>query len=175
MEVLVDPWNVDIAVQTFMEMGAIAVTVSEEEKWTTPRLTTLSVGLLGHWLSWLSLAWCLVDSIYSSWSIGLPSTPRRVGLTDPRKNRAPPVDNIVESCLPNVHLTHPLNAFRCRWSMLHYRYNERKTKMNNCPNCNYEATFAPNLYGKMTWFHKIASPRLEGYYTFIDACSVTKS
>lgn len=32
MEVFVDPWNVDIAVQTFMEMGAIAVSVSEEEK-----------------------------------------------------------------------------------------------------------------------------------------------
>ena len=47
--------------------------------------------------------------------------------------------------------------------------------MNNCPNCNSEATLAPNLFGKMTWFHKIASPRLEGYFTFIDACAVTNS
>jgi len=35
-----------------------------------------------------------------------------------------------------------------------------------CPDCGKEGVFAPDIWGKETFFHKIPSPRLDGYYSF---------
>jgi hypothetical protein len=48
---------------------------------------------------------------------------------------------------------------------------ERKTMYQDsdfeiCPTCGGQVRFAPNLFGAMILWHKIPSPRLEGYFTF---------
>jgi hypothetical protein len=37
-----------------------------------------------------------------------------------------------------------------------------------CPECGSLGMVAPDLYGKPTQFHRIPSPRLEGYFTFTE-------
>ena len=40
--------------------------------------------------------------------------------------------------------------------------------LTSCPSCEKEGMFAPDIWGKETFFHKIESPRIEGYYSFTD-------
>jgi hypothetical protein len=38
--------------------------------------------------------------------------------------------------------------------------------LTTCPSCGAEGIFAPDIWGVETFFHKIPSTRLEGYYSF---------
>lgn len=35
-----------------------------------------------------------------------------------------------------------------------------------CPICSQLGTTSPDIWGDVQFFHKVPSPRLEGYYTF---------
>lgn len=35
-----------------------------------------------------------------------------------------------------------------------------------CPICKKEGIVAPDIWGKETFFHKVPSPRIDGYYSF---------
>ena len=39
-------------------------------------------------------------------------------------------------------------------------------ELTPCPSCEGLGLIAPNLWGKPEFYHKIPSPRLEGYFTF---------
>jgi hypothetical protein len=39
-----------------------------------------------------------------------------------------------------------------------------------CPECNSLGMLAPNIWGKTEFVHKVPSPRLEGYFTFVAEC-----
>jgi hypothetical protein len=47
-------------------------------------------------------------------------------------------------------------------------------EMTPCPKCEALGMSAPNIWGKIEFVHKVPSPRLEGYFTFVSEC-VTKS
>ena len=51
---------------------------------------------------------------------------------------------------------------------LMYQDNE----LTPCEICNSLGKFAPNLWGKVVFFHKIPSPRLAGYFTFTESHAV---
>lgn len=42
--------------------------------------------------------------------------------------------------------------------------------LEKCPKCFGEYVVAPDLWGKLKDFHKVSSPRLEGYFTFVEGC-----
>lgn len=50
----------------------------------------------------------------------------------------------------------------------------RDEDLDTCTNCGGLGLYAPDVFGKDDFVHKVASPRLEGYYTFAKEC-VTKS
>ena len=39
-------------------------------------------------------------------------------------------------------------------------------KLNQCSICKKEGIVAPDIWGKETFFHKVPSPRIDGYYSF---------
>lgn len=45
-------------------------------------------------------------------------------------------------------------------------------ELTPCEICNSLGKFAPNLFGKVVFFHKIPSPRLVGYFTFTESHAV---
>ena len=46
-------------------------------------------------------------------------------------------------------------------------YNDNE--LDTCPICGTLGTTAPDLWGKIQFFHKIPSPRLNGYFSFTDS------
>jgi hypothetical protein len=43
-------------------------------------------------------------------------------------------------------------------------YNDNE--LVTCPVCDKIGLTAPDLWGKVQFFHKVSSPRLEGYFSF---------
>lgn len=39
-----------------------------------------------------------------------------------------------------------------------------------CIDCDHESVVAPDIFGTLQVMHKVPSPRLEGYYTFVSEC-----
>jgi hypothetical protein len=61
-------------------------------------------------------------------------------------------------------------------------YNGRRRKeikmwdnlTEKCEKCGVVGMTAPNLWGKLEFFHQVPSPRLEGYFTFDEKCPEKK-